>query len=246
MTEMSVHLMVRSCYTLLDSTIRIPAYVQKVREAGFRHAVLSDRNVLHGFPSFLKECQKNSIHAICGLEAEVLYHEETVPFLLLAKDNIGYRNLIRLSSLIANQQRPASLEELVLYSSHCFLIAYGEGGWLDQVLIEGNSERISAMLTEMKQELPVFDVGLSYQNASLWKERNRLLKRLCQIQGIRTAALNKVYYLNKEDASDYRILTGIRTQKTLNDNWKRPACRHIRKTTIPTVLPICRGSVWRD
>ena len=217
MTEMSVHLMVRSCYTLLDSTIRIPAYVQKVREAGFRHAVLSDRNVLHGFPSFLKECQKNSIHAICGLEAEVLYHEETVPFLLLAKDNIGYRNLIRLSSLIANQQRPASLEELVLYSSHCFLIAYGEGGWLDQALIEGNSERISAMLTEMKQELPVFDVGLSYQNASLWKERNRLLKRLCQIQGIRTAALNKVYYLNKEDASDYRILTGIRTQKTLND-----------------------------
>ena len=55
MTEMSVHLMVRSCYTLLDSTVRIPSYVSKAAEMGFRHAVLSDRNVLHGVPSFLKE-----------------------------------------------------------------------------------------------------------------------------------------------------------------------------------------------
>ena len=217
MTEMSVHLMVRSCYTLLDSTVRIPSYVSKAAEMGFRHAVLSDRNVLHGVPSFLKECRKHQIHPIIGMEADVLYHEETVPFLLLCQDNIGYRNLILLSSLLCGENRPCSTEELQKYSSHCFLIAYGEGGWLDNALVQGSSEEIAARLKIMKQELPEFDMALSYQNASLWRERNRLLKRLCQTQGIRTAALNKVYYLNREDAEDYRILCGIRTQKTIND-----------------------------
>lgn len=217
MTEMTVHLSVRSCYTLLDSTVRIPSYVRKLSEAGFRHAVISDHNVLHAVPSFLQECRKYGLHAIVGLEADCLYHDETVPFLLLCRDNTGYRNLIRLSSLLCTENRPCTTEELIELSRHNFLIAYGEGGWLDDALISGSSEEIAARLDIMKQELPPFDIALSYQNASLWRERNRLLKRLAQARGIRTAALNKVLYLNREDAEDYRILTGIRTQKNIND-----------------------------
>lgn len=219
--------MVRSCYTLLDSAIRIPAYVKKAKEAGFRHAVLTDRNVLHGVPSFLKECEKNGIHPIVGMEADCLYHEQTVPFVLLCKDNIGYQNLIRLSSLINVEERPCTLEELNTYSTHNFLIAYGEGGWLDELLVQahsGNSQKetetirqINVRLSMMKEELPAFDMALSYQDASLWKDCNRLLKRLCQAQNIRTVALNKVYYLEEKEAYDYQIICGIRTQKTLSD-----------------------------
>ena len=217
MTKMTTHLMVRSCYTLLDSTVRIPSYVQKAAEMGFRYAVLSDHNVMHGVPLFLRECRKYNIRPIVGLEADCLYHEQTVPFLLLCKDNIGYKNLMRLSSLLCTENRQCTLAELNEFAGHCFLIAYGEGGWLDDALIGGRSEVITERLQTMKQELPPFDIALSYQNASLWKERNALLKRLARNQGIRTAALNKVYYLMKEDAEDYRILCGIRTQKNIND-----------------------------
>ena len=112
MTKMTTHLMVRSCYTLLDSTVRIPSYVQKAAEMGFRYAVLSDHNVMHGVPLFLRECRKYNIRPIVGLEADCLYHEQTVPFLLLCKDNIGYKNLMRLSSLLCTENRPGTLAEL--------------------------------------------------------------------------------------------------------------------------------------
>ena len=217
MIHMSTHLSVRSSFSLLDSTIRIPSLVKTARALGFSSIALSDRNVMYGCPAFSDACRKEGIRPVFGMEADCMYHEEVVPFLLLAKDNIGYRNLVKLSSLINSGRGYCTALELGEYASHCFLIVYGEGGWFDSELIADDRDAVTEKLKIMKAELPEFDVALSYQDASLWKNRNGMLKRVCSSLGIRTAALNRVYYLRSEDAEAYRIMCGIRLQKTLRD-----------------------------
>ena len=55
---MTTHLFVRSCYTLLDSTIRIPELVSTAKKYGYQSVALTDHHVMHGIARFLHECNK--------------------------------------------------------------------------------------------------------------------------------------------------------------------------------------------
>ena len=215
-TGMFAHLSVRSSFSLLDSTIRVEALAAAAAAMGYEAVALTDHNVLHGCAAFQRACEKHGVRPLFGMEADCLYHEQVIPFVLLAKDNAGYAALMRLSTLMNTGQRPCTVEELAM-CTHCFVIAYGEGGYADSALIAEARDELMARLREMQQELPPFDMAISYQDASLWRMKNQLLKRCCRVLNIPTVALNKIYYLQKEDEEIYQILTGIRTQKTLQD-----------------------------
>lgn len=214
---MITHLSVRTSYTLLESTIQIENLVLKTKELGYDAIAITDRNVLYAYPSFLKYCKKYQIKPIFGLEVLVNYHEVKIPFILLAKDNIGYKNLIKLSSLVCSKLDYCSLEEFIQYSTHNFVIAYGEGGYFDSELIIDNRDGICEKLAMMKKELPSFDVALSYQEASLWKIKNKMLKEVCHQLNISTVALNRICYLDKKDEDIFHIISAIKNQKTIYD-----------------------------
>ena len=215
---MTVHLHVRSAYSLLESTIRIPQLVAKAVQCGYTSLALTDHNVMHGTAAFVRACKKAGIHPIIGLEADCLYHDETIPFLLLAKDNIGYSNLLKLSSIISCRERPCTTEELIEAKNHCFLLAYGEGGWCDGALVKDDREEIIRRLSIMKEELGTFDIALSFEDSSLWKNRNAILHQIANSLSISCCALNKVYYLNEQDAEGYRALCALRDEKKLKDS----------------------------
>ena len=216
---MPTHLFVRSSYTLLNSTIQIRNLVKTAKELGYEAIALSDHNVMYGTVLFHDTCIQEGIKPIIGLEIDCLYEEEVIPFLLLAKDNQGYKNLMVLSSLFHEKKEGyITIDELLQYKEHCFLIVYGEGGPFDSYIINENSEELLKGLNTMKNQLGDCYIALSYQDTSLWKRLNTFLKRICQTIGLKTIALNKIYYLKKEDAEAYRILTGIRLQKTIHDN----------------------------
>ena len=215
--RMSVHLYVRSSYTLLSSTIRIKELVKEAKQLGYTALALTDHHVMYGAASFIDACRAAGIKPIVGLEADCLYHDSTVPFLLLAKNAKGYMNLMKLSSWLCGGHDTCSLEQLREAAGNCFLIVYGEGGWMDSKLVSSDIEGVREMILTMRSELPPFDIALSYQDALLWQERNSWLKRLARSEGIPTVALNKVMYLREQDAHALRILTGIRLQKTLHD-----------------------------
>ena len=214
---MTTHLFVRSCYTLLDSTIRIPELVLTAKKYGYHSVALTDHHVMHGIARFLHECKKEGIHPIVGLEVDVFYHEQKVPFLLLAKNNRGYVNLMKLSSLLCDGREYATLEEFLTYSEHNFLIVYGEGGYFDAELISEDRTGITQKLALMKSELPTFDIAISYEETSLWRSKNAVLKALSKAQGIQTVALNKVYYLAQKDYETLKVLSAIKQGTTLRD-----------------------------
>jgi len=214
---MTTHLFVRSCYTLLDSTIRIPELVLTAKKYGYQSVALTDHHVMHGVARFLHECKKGGIHPIIGLEVDVFYHEQKVPFLLLAKNNKGYSNLMKLSSMLCDGREYATYEELIQYCEHNFLIVYGEGGYFDAELISEDRTGITQKLVQMKSELPSFDIAISYEETSLWRSKNAVLKALAKAQGIQTVAVNKIYYLGQKDYETLKVLSAIKQGTTVRD-----------------------------
>ena len=214
---MCTHLYTRSCYSLLSSTIRIQEYVQYAKSLGYEHITLTDHNVMYGAASFIDACKKEGIHGIVGLEVDCMYHDSIVPFVLLSKDNTGYIDLMKLSSSINEQNEACTLEMLKNAKKHCHLIVFGEGGWFHSEMNNEDTEGVRKKLEIMKEDLGQFDIGLSYNEAPYWKPRNTVLKRIAQTMHISTVALNKIYYLKKEDSSAHRILKGMLENKTIHD-----------------------------
>ena len=189
---MTVHLMVRSCYTLLDSTIRISEMVSYAKQLGYDAIALTDRNVMHGMAEFEHACRKEGIRPIFGLELDVKVRNLTVPFLLLAKTNGGFTNLSCLSTMVMSEEKPVEFEVFRQYLSGVFVIVYGEGGFCDSELMQDRTDEILEKLSWLKENLPVFDIALSYQDSGMWKLKNKVLKRCAASLGIRTLAVNKI------------------------------------------------------
>ncbi len=103
------HLHVHSEYSLLDGACRIPALVQRAGELGMEAVALTDHGTLGGAVEFYRAATEggHGVKPIIGLELYVVndrrarggvkerYHHLT----LLATDNEGYRNLVKLSTL---------------------------------------------------------------------------------------------------------------------------------------------------
>lgn len=125
---MSAHLFVRSCYSLLDSTVRIDELVHLAKSMGYRSVALTDHNVLYGLPAFEAACRKEGIRPIFGMESDVCIEDAIIPFLVLAETTSGYQNLIELSSLLNDgaHEKGITLNELSTHSLGLIILAYGK------------------------------------------------------------------------------------------------------------------------
>ncbi len=91
------HLQVKSCYSFQNSTVLIKQLVLDAYEKHIDALALTDKNNMYGAYEFFEECTKKNIKPIFGMEASVKIQEEIYPFILLAKDDVGYQDLVRIS-----------------------------------------------------------------------------------------------------------------------------------------------------
>ncbi len=103
-----VHLHTHSHYSLLDGLSKIPDLVKKAKGYGMPALALTDHGAMHGAIEFYTECKKHEIKPIIGVEAyiaERTRHDKEpgidskrYHLTLLAKNNTGYKNLMKLVS----------------------------------------------------------------------------------------------------------------------------------------------------
>ena len=102
---MFTHLHTHTEYSMLDGISRIPELVQQTKELGMSSLAITDHGSLYGAVDFYSECKEQNIKPIIGCEMYVAHNNrfdkspsERSPFhmVLLAKNNTGYQNLIRL------------------------------------------------------------------------------------------------------------------------------------------------------
>ena len=102
------HLHLHTDYSLLDGCGRIKDYVKKAKEYGMTSMAITDHGVMFGVIDFYKTCIANGIKPIIGCEfyiaeGDLDIKDETNKkrnhLILLAKDNTGYKNLIKMASI---------------------------------------------------------------------------------------------------------------------------------------------------
>ena len=88
----------KTVYSFMESMISIQKYVDKGKAYGYTVLGIMDIDNLYGAYYFIKECQKQGIQPLLGLEMTVHHKEELINLRFLALSNHGYRNLMKLSS----------------------------------------------------------------------------------------------------------------------------------------------------
>ena len=92
-----VHLHLHTEYSLVDSTLRIPALMDRCAEDGMPAVALTDRNNLFGMVKFCSRALATGVKPIVGVDLQVVADEGRKSVLiLLCRDDAGYRNLSRL------------------------------------------------------------------------------------------------------------------------------------------------------
>ena len=107
MANKFVHLHCHTEYSLLDGLSKIKKLVKQVKELEMPAVALTDHGSMYGAIEFYKECKKEGIKPILGMEAYTTVKDHTVKegkgennhLLILAQNYTGYKNLMKLSTI---------------------------------------------------------------------------------------------------------------------------------------------------
>ncbi len=227
-----VHLHVHSDYSLLDGAAKLDDLVKKAKTCGQTALALTDHGTLSGIVSFHKECKKNEIKSILGCEAYIApgvgenAHKEKVKgynhLTLLAKNDAGWKNLSRLSSIASLEgfyYRPRMSWDL-LQKHREGLIALS-GCLKGPVAVPLTENRPNEARLEAARYRDLFgdDFYLEIQPNSLDEQRvvNAGCLELSKSLGIKTVATCDLHYVEPQDAEAQEIRICISSGKTLRD-----------------------------
>lgn len=215
--NVSVHLHVRSAYTLLNSTLRISDIVKLAKQFQYEAVALCDRKVMHGMMAFYHECEKAGIKPIFGMEVDATVDELLFTFVMLAKDDIGYQNLLSLSTYYNTHKETLTLQALRAYSEHCIVLTAGEKSSLEAAVVKEEEAEIKRLLTLCKTHFDDFYVSIACNDSGLLKIKNLLLKTCAHAIGLSCVALSRIYYGDNEDEESYKTLCAIDQGVSLHD-----------------------------
>ncbi len=212
-----VHLHVRSSYTLLKSTIRIPKLIERAKQYNMSSLALTDLNNMHGAMSFYHACLKEGIKPIFGLECRCIYNEDEYSFILLAKNDTGYQNCLKLSTTLCSKSNSIEFSDLIPYTKECFVISSGDHCKLGEYVTSENEDKIKEVLDLFNHSFDSYICGIVMNDTGLLRIKNPILKRIAYSLNIKTAAVSRIYMLDKEDDESFKVLSAIDQGCTLND-----------------------------
>ncbi|WP_110927207.1 DNA polymerase III subunit alpha [Bacillus massiliglaciei] len=217
---MFTHLHVQSGYSLLTSTVKLDELIKKAKADGFTSLALCDRNVMYGSLYFYKLCKKQGIKPIIGMIADVLDEEEDAyPLILLAQNEEGYHNLLKISSAIQTKSKHGLPRKwLKAYAKGITAISPGAEGKIERLLADGETDTAAAE-SRFFQEIFSGNFYFSIQRLGAAGEEESISRTesLGRELEIGLVATNPVYYLHKQDALAQEVLLAVGNGEKLSD-----------------------------
>ncbi|BDR58672.1 DNA polymerase III subunit alpha [Xylocopilactobacillus apicola] len=200
-----------TCYSMLNSTIKIPDLVQTAKNRGYSSLAITDYNVLHGAIQFYDQCLANDLKPIIGMTLQTKgFKGSDVSVVLLAQNQIGYHNLLKISTLINSEQIGFDLTKFKDFIAGITAIIHP----LENEIFQNNIEETEALLTKYQEIFSTLYLG--YCPAVTTLSTLEIYEKIYQEQKIKIVYLADVRYLNAEDAVALKVLRAIDEQAILN------------------------------
>jgi DNA polymerase III subunit alpha len=228
-----VHLHVHSEYSILDGACRIPALAARAAELEMPAVALTDHGSLAGAVDLYKATQKHGIKPLLGCEVYVADDRRSrtrgyAHLTLLAQDNAGYANLIKLSSLgyLEGYYTKPRVDWELLERHAPGLIALSGclSGRVCKALEESRPQDARADLDRLAQIFGRDNTYVELQNAGLDVQQrvNPELVKLAAEAKLPLVATGDVHYLTAEDAYSHEALLCIQSGDSLKnpEHWR--------------------------
>jgi DNA polymerase-3 subunit alpha len=235
------HLHTHSHYSLLEAVPQISDLIQKTKDLGFKSLAITDTNNLYSAIEFQKECKKAGIKSIIGCEltlAEKSMNEDintttnrAFKIVLLCKNEIGYKNLVRLVShahiIPAGKKQPCvDIKEIEKYNEGLICLTGHIESFLWEKLRNDDMEEAKIFLNTFKnifarQNEENFYLEISSIDTPEAKKVRENSLRLSKELNIPIVATSNSYYLNFGDKPAQKVLMGISNEIDGKDRFKR-------------------------
>lgn len=135
---MFIHLHSHSHYSLLKALPKIKPLVTRAKELNMTSLALTDYGNMYGVIEFYKACKEENIRPIIGVEFSILHNERLFKIVLLAKNDSGYKNLMRITSIVnlVDSESPVlSFETLIDHKEGIIVLSGGPWGDISTLLL---------------------------------------------------------------------------------------------------------------
>ena len=225
-----------SDYSLLDGASQLPQMVERAVELGMPALALTDHGVMYGAIELLKLCGKAGIKPIIGNEMYVINgsiedpqpkKERRYHLVVLAKNAVGYRNLVKLTSISHLRGMRgrgifarACIDKQLLrqYSEGLIIATACLGGEIPQAILKGRPD-VARTVAAWYQEVFGDDFYLEIQDHGGIEDRivNVEMARIGAELGIPLVATNDAHYLSVGDVEAHDALLCVLTGKLISD-----------------------------
>ncbi len=227
-----VHLHTHSHYSLLDGLSKIEQIVERVKEFGMDTIALTDHGNLYGAIEFYKKAKAGGIKPILGMETYVAPRdrfskepgEKYYHLVLLAENETGWKNLIKLSSAacLEGYYYKPRVDKDLLRQHHEGLIALSAciGGEVNTALLLGKKEEAKRLALEYQEIFGTGNFFLEIQTHPNLPDAITVRERAIALShetGIPLVATGDSHYVKPEDAPYHDVLLAVQTQSKLDD-----------------------------
>ncbi|MCP5480428.1 MAG: DNA polymerase III subunit alpha [Spirochaetales bacterium] len=230
------HLHLHTAYSLLDGAIRIPALMKHVRALGMDSVAMTDHGNMFGAVEFYKAAVKEGVKPIIGCEfyvapgsrtekqhVERLADGNNYHLVILAQNQTGYQNLIRLASRSYTEgfyRKPRiDYELLAQHSEGLVCLTACLGGEVQRKVVSGRQQEAARLAGHLREVFGRDRFFLEIQNHGLPEEMEaaRGNIEIANQHDIELILTNDSHFLTRDDQQAQDILLRINQKKTIED-----------------------------
>ncbi len=229
-----VHLHLHTEYSLLDGAVRIPELMKKAKALGMPAVAITDHGNLFGAIEFFQEGMKAGVKPIIGCEVYMAAgshkdrgtgngRDTAFHFTLLAKDNAGYANLVKLVSaahLDGMYYKPRIDKELLAqYSAGLIGLSGCLKGEVNSAIIGDNYAKAVELAGQYRDILGAENFFLEMHNHGIEAQLkcNAALPRIGKELGLELVAANDVHFLERAHHEAHDVMICIGTGANVTD-----------------------------
>ena len=226
------HLHLHTEYSLLDGACDLTKLVDRVAALGQKSVAMTDHGNIYGAVHFFDAAKKAGVKPILGCELYICKNEdhrapgdgdENNHLLVLAQDEEGYRNLVRITSeaSLHGFYRKPRVSKRYLAENSKGLIGFSGclSGELCEELMAGNYEKARGVAGQYEEIFGKGNFFLEIQDQGLEQERqiHEALFRLERELNIPMVATNDSHYLCGEDSHAHDVMLCVQTGAKIHD-----------------------------